>query len=457
MKKTLATMGIAALGGIISLGTYHYFFAEKPTSSVVRVVEQVPSRLAKYTPGAETTDFTQAAERTVHAVVHIENQMTVQPSSNPWMEMFGQQMQPRQFESTGSGVIISPDGYIVTNNHVVDGADRLRVTLNDNRTIEAEVIGADPAFDLALIKVAEEDLPHVSFGNSDDVRIGEWVLAVGNPFNLTSTVTAGIVSAKARNLNLLPADPRREIFPVESFIQTDAAVNPGNSGGALVNTRGELIGINTAIASRTGSYSGYSFAVPSSIVQKVTHDLLEYGNVQRAYIGVSIADLNQDVADRLGIDDVNGVYINGLTEGGAAAEVGIEVGDVITAVGNTSIVNVAQLQGEISKFSPGDKLNVSVRRDNKFLNYDVIVRDRRGNSRVELERLKIPSGAKLVEDEKGLFRRAGIKEGFVITQIDKRIVSKPEDVGALLNSMEGGVLIAGVYPDGTAAYYGFGM
>ncbi|MDA0714425.1 MAG: PDZ domain-containing protein, partial [Bacteroidetes bacterium] len=310
-------------------------------------------------------------------------------------------------------------------------------------------------------------------------RIGEWVLAVGNPFNLTSTVTAGIVSAKGRNINILDFDPNREIFPVESFIQTDAAVNPGNSGGALVNTRGELIGINTAIASRTGSYSGYSFAVPSSIVQKVTHDLLEFGNVQRAYIGVSIAELNQELADRLGIEDVAGVYVRGLTEGGAAAIVGIREGDIIYMVAGKRVNHVPELQEHVSRYRPGDKLKVTVKRGNDLLEYDVTVTDRYGNTTVdtsarsanvrtkdavfevvgkqELERLNIAMGVRLSQDLNGRFSILIRNSGFIITRINKKTIEKPEDVVSLLEPKEGGVLIEGVYPNGTVAYYGFGM
>ncbi|NNC82466.1 MAG: PDZ domain-containing protein [Flavobacteriales bacterium] len=479
MKRFFGFTAAAILGAALTLVAYETLIGPQDT---VRVIEREspPVQYANFPvgPDGKALDFTQAAERTVNAVVHIQTQTVHPQSMNPWFELFGQGA-PQTLQSSGSGVIISPDGYVVTNNHVVEGASRIQLTLNDNRTLAAEVIGADPAFDLALLKVDEEDLPSVSFGDSDDVRIGEWVLAVGNPFNLTSTVTAGIVSAKARNINILQYDPNRQIFPVESFIQTDAAVNPGNSGGALVNTRGELIGINTAIASRTGSYSGYSFAVPSSIVQKVAHDLLEYGDVKRAYIGVSISDLNQETADRLGIVDVTGVYVRGLTPGGAAAEVGIEVGDIIKEVSGHPVDNVPELQERISTYRPGDEVEIIVKRGNKLLAYDVVVRDRDGNASIipstkvenhmamgglferpstgDLSRLGITSGAKLKEDRQGRFRRAGIKEGFIITRIDKKSVTGPEDVTALLDSKEGGVLIEGIYPNGTVAYYGFGM
>jgi len=258
-----------------------------------------------------------------------------------WGYRAPQQQQLRQ--GAGSGVIISADGYIVTNNHVVEGADKISVHLNDNRMYEGKLIGRDPSTDLALLKIDASDLATVPYGNSDAVRVGEWVLAVGNPMNLTSTVTAGIVSAKARNINLLQYDASRDIFPLESFIQTDAAVNPGNSGGALVNVSGELVGINTAIASTTGMYTGYSFAIPVNIVQKVANDLLEFGSVQRAYIGVSIRDIDQVLANEVGLDRIRGVYVNGITDGGAAQHAGMKTGDVIVKVGSIDVNNVPQL------------------------------------------------------------------------------------------------------------------
>ena len=478
MKKIIGTLGIAMLGGLFSIGIYKGLI-EEPVA--VKVLEQTPVRYASLPMDGEgnTLDFTQAVNASLNTVVHIQTQTMSQTSYNPWMDMFNQRMQPQVQQGSGSGVIISQDGYIVTNNHVIDRADKITVTLEDNRTLEAEVIGADPAFDLALLKVKGSNLPFATFGNSDAVKVGEWVLAVGNPFNLTSTVTAGIVSAKGRNINILAYDPNQEIFPVESFIQTDAAVNPGNSGGALVNTRGELIGINTAIASRTGSYSGYSFAVPSSIVQKVTHDLLEFGNVQRAYIGVSISDLNQEVADQLGIKDVSGVYVRGLVTGGAAANAGIKEGDIIYKVGAHRVTHVPELQEQVSQYRPGDKIKVTVKRNNDLLEYDVVVTDRNGGtslisqpktnpvngsgaifetvSKQDLDRLRIPAGVRLQKDVEGKFSRAGIKEGFIITRIDKKNITGPEDVVSLLGSKEGGVLIEGVYPNGTVAYYGFGM
>ena len=478
MKQFIPFSLAALLGGLMALGINTQM--DKSTLTEVRMVEAAPLQYASMpvSPSGEPLDFTQAAERTVNSVVHIRTETTNPQVYNPWFDAFGHNM-PRKEESSGSGVIISEDGFVVTNNHVIEGADKITMTLNDNRTYIAEVIGADPSFDLALLKVDTDDLPFMAFGNSDEVQVGEWVLAVGNPFNLTSTVTAGIVSAKARNINLLDYDPNQSVFPVESFIQTDAAVNPGNSGGALVNTQGELIGINTAIASYTGSYSGYSFAVPSSIVSKVTRDLLDYGDVKRAYIGVSITDINQQTADENGISDLEGVYIRGLVPGGAAADVGIEEGDIIKEVGGKNVSTVTELQERISTYRPGDEIEILVKRNNKLLSFDVKVRDRDGNTTIvpkfeatsaeslgavfeevessELNRLKIDKGVRLKKDQGGKFRRAGIKDGFIITRIDKKVVTGPKDVAALLDAKEGGVLIEGLYPNGTVAYYGFGM
>jgi Do/DeqQ family serine protease len=387
------------------------------------------------------------------------------------------QQQPRQ--SAGSGVIISEDGYIVTNNHVVEGADKIRVSLNDMRTLDATVIGRDPSTDLALLKVDAKGLITLPYGNSDDVRVGQWVLAVGNPMNLTSTVTAGIVSAKARNINLLQYDPERDIFPIESFIQTDAAVNPGNSGGALVNAKGELVGINTAIASTTGQYAGYSFAVPVNIVKKVTNDLLEYGSVQRAYIGVSIRDLDQALAKELDLERIRGVYVNGITEGGAAQNAGMKTGDVILKVGNIDVNNVPQLQEQVGKFRPGDRVPITIVRSGKESVLDMTLRGKEGAVAVvntrratattalgaelakasaeDLKALNLEQGVKVVSVNGGKFRSSGIREGFIITRIDQETVSKPEDVERILSSRKGGVLVEGVYPNGQRAYYGLGL
>ncbi|HEY6159927.1 MAG TPA: trypsin-like peptidase domain-containing protein, partial [Bacteroidia bacterium] len=381
---------------------------------------------------------------------------------------------------TGSGVIISGDGYIVTNNHVIDKGDKVEVTLNDKRTYTADVIGKDPSTDLALLKIKEQNLPYLVYGNSDDVKVGEWVLAVGNPFNLTSTVTAGIVSAKGRNINILDnGHSANSPAPIESFIQTDAAVNPGNSGGALVNSAGQLVGINSAIASNTGSYTGYSFAVPVNIVKKVVNDLLEFGTVQRAFMGVSIRDIDSKFAGEKNITDLAGVYVNGVTGGGAAEEAGIKEGDIITKISGINVVNTSSLLEQIGKFRPGDKVNVTVNRNGKDVDIPVVFKNKDGNTSLvqkqevenvsalgatfeavspdEMKQLGISNGIKVTSLDGGKLRSAGIKEGFIITSIDKKKVSSPQDIDTALANKKGGVLIEGVYPNGMRAYYAFGL
>ncbi|KAB2821325.1 MAG: trypsin-like serine protease, partial [Paludibacter sp.] len=321
--------------------------------------DKIPASYANFrnVGAAGETDFTVAAELTVNAVVHVKVKSEVQVSQFGGRDQlfeyfFGpqfRQQQPQIREGAGSGVIISEDGYIVTNNHVIDKSKEIEVVLNDKRTYSATVVGADPNTDIALLKIDEKNLPYIIFGNSDSLKVGEWVLAVGNPFNLTSTVTAGIVSAKARNINIL-----NSAMPIESFIQTDAAVNPGNSGGALVNQRGELVGINTAIASRTGSYAGYSFAVPTTIVRKVVDDLKEFGEVQRALLGVVITTVTADVAQDYNLGKIEGVYVDNVSDNGAAKEAGIRSGDVIIAVGNKKVNTNAELQEAVSQYRPGD-------------------------------------------------------------------------------------------------------
>ncbi|MGZ3867258.1 MAG: trypsin-like peptidase domain-containing protein, partial [Bacteroidia bacterium] len=354
--------------------------------------------------------------------------------------------------------------------------------LNDKRTYLAELIGADPQTDLALIKIKEKDLPYMPYGNSDNVKVGEWCLAVGNPFNLNSTVTAGIVSAKGRNINILENDPVHGQFPIESFIQTDAAVNPGNSGGALVSTTGELIGINSAIASQNGAYIGYSFAIPVNIVKKVVADLAELGVVQRAFIGVSIRDIDSKFAEDKGLKSLNGIYVSGLTENGSAEKAGIEIGDVITKVENIEVKNVSELQEQIGKYRPGDKVTVVLTRGGKEITLPVILKNREGNvgivkkekpaekpvytllgaafenvSKEDLAKLKLSNGVRVSKLQNGKLAAAGLREGLVITSIDKKKISTIEEVETALKNKQGGVLIEGVYPNGMRAYYGFGL
>lgn len=451
--------------------------------------------------GSFETDFTVAAENTVNTVVCIKSFATRR--QNPYANngggggydpfgmfdfFFGpqeRQQQPRQQQpqsnepvqtGLGSGVILSADGYIVTNNHVIDGAEKLEVLLNDNSTYEAKVIGTDEATDLALIKIDAENLTPITFGDSEALKVGEWVLAVGNPFGFNSTVTSGIVSAKARSLS---HNSRGGKMGIESFIQTDAAVNPGNSGGALVNLKGELVGINSAIYSNTGSYAGYSFAIPTSIVKKVMTDLRQYGTVQRAVLGCSVTELDAKIAKEKGISAVkSGLLVRDVTDRSTAKELGLQENDVITAINDVAVNNFAQLVEQLNKFRPGDPISVTYYRDNKKDVKKGTLRNMQGNTSVtkksdfseigcafmkltaETKRnLGISNGVKVTGLKGGAFRDAGIKDGFIITEINGRAVDSSDDVEMIYNQiMKGGdedkvMFITGVYPTGKKYYY----
>ncbi|MCB0766490.1 MAG: trypsin-like peptidase domain-containing protein [Flavobacteriales bacterium] len=484
MKRAIGYFAMGLAGAVLALAGHQALTKDKVELGRTDSAPPPVRFVNLPTPNGGSTsalDFTYAAENTVNAVVHVTTETAVNVR-DPFADFFWgyrapQQQQLRQ--GAGSGVIISSDGYIVTNNHVIDGADKIQVHLNDRRMLEGKVVGRDPGTDLALLKVDAKDLATVPYGNSDEVRVGEWVLAVGNPMNLTSTVTAGIVSAKARNINLLQYDAARDIIPLESFIQTDAAVNPGNSGGALVDANGQLVGINSAIASTTGAYSGYSFAIPSNIVRKVANDLLEFGSVQRAYIGVSIRDMDQKLADEVGLDRIKGVYVNGITDGGAAQKAGMQAGDVIVKVGSIEVNNVPQLQEQVGKFRPGNNVPVTVLRKGQEQVFDMTLRGKEGTtvasvntrsvgsttlgaefssvSAAELKSLGLGNGVKVKAINGGKFRSSGIKEGFIITRIDQQDVKDPSQLTDLLENKRGGVLVEGVYPNGTRAYYGLGL
>lgn len=483
MKKLTGIFLIAILGGSVGFG-----ISKLVENKVSRQNLQTTSHV-RYVNNPTSTpetaiNFTKAAEMTIHGVVHVTTQYAQQQNplyNDPFYQFFwghpdlGQQNLPPRM-SSGSGVIISDDGYIATNNHVVVDAEKIEVTLNDKRKYTATVIGTDPSTDLALLKIDDKNLPFISYGNSDDVKIGEWVLAVGNPFNLMSTVTAGIISAKGRNINILENNPNSGIFPIESFIQTDAAVNPGNSGGALVNTSGQLIGINAAIASNTGSYTGYSFAIPVNLVKKIMNDLLEFGKVQRAFMGVSIRDIDAKFAEEKGLKNLNGVYITGITEGGSAEEANIRAGDIILKIGNVTINSASELQEQINRFRPGEAVSVTVIRDGKEKIVPVKLKNKENKTEIvrneslslfgadfqpvsgeEKTTLNLTGGVKIVKLSGGKFRSAGIREGFIITNIDKKEIKTIEDLKNALTNKKGGVLIEGVYPNGTRAFYGFGL
>jgi len=481
-KQLILFSSAALLAGFSGAAIYSGFFGMKTPTGKDLLKSDTPARFTAVADGsiqAMPEGFVAASDATIPAVVHVKTTYSVNSGGgyvNPFQDFFWGNRgysNPQPARSAGSGVIITDDGFIVTNNHVVENSDKVEVTLHDKRTLQAKVIGTDPSTDLALLKIEDKGLPYLPYGNSDDVKVGEWVLAVGNPFNLTSTVTAGIVSAKARNISILPDQQ----FPIESFIQTDAAVNPGNSGGALVDTEGSLIGINTAIASSTGSYSGYSFAIPVNIVRKVVSDLIEYGKVQRAFIGVSIRDIDSKLAEEKGFKKLNGVYVAGLTEGGAAESAGMEEGDIITMVGGVSVNSSPELQEQVSKFRPGDKVEVTINRGGSIKKLMVTLRNKDGDTKILKEesvsshlgasfeplskeegtRLGIRNGVKITKLDAGKMRNAGIREGFIIQSIDNRPVATPSDIINILNSKKGGVLIEGIYPNGTRAYYGFGL
>jgi len=389
MNKNGSIIIAGALGAVISFGMVQFFHTEKNIYITQEVdstnddgINQQVSFKGNSFPSSGV-DFTNASEKSVNGVVHIKTRYLSAYSGDPFYEyFFGSSNSGRIQEASGSGVIISADGYIATNNHVIDGADEIKVTLNNQETYTATLIGRDPSTDLALLKIEGTDLPYVDFANSDDVKIGEWVLAVGNPFNLTSTVTAGIVSAKSRNINLLKGDNSKNIFPIESFIQTDAAVNPGNSGGALVNPQGELIGINTAIASKTGSYAGYSFAIPSNIVKKVTADLVKYGVVQRAFVGVGLANINQQVMEQAELPNLKGVLVTGVAPNSAAFDGGIKSGDVILKVAEDIVSKVPEIQEKIGNYRPGDEVMITIRRGDLEQELNLILKNQQGTTDV---------------------------------------------------------------------------
>jgi serine protease Do len=470
VKRVFGSLMLAVLGGIAAVVIYDSIRRDEP----VTVVEETPKVRYINLPEQSTaapSDFTLAAESAVDAVVHVKTKAFREGSGNPFYDFFfgyrDDSNEPR-IVGYGSGVILTSDGYIVTNNHVIEGSQAVEVVLNDKRAFDATLVGADPTTDLAVLKIKSDNLPFLQFGNSDALRLGEWVLAIGNPYNLTSTVTAGIVSAKARNINILRAE-----LALESFIQTDAAVNPGNSGGALVNTRGELVGVNAAIASRTGAYSGYSFAIPASIVQKVTTDLIQYGAVQRAILGVSITELDAEQAKKYNIDHIEGVLVTGLRPEGAAVAAGIEIGDVIIAINGVKVNSPAELQEQVSRYRPNDRISVTISRKNRKMQMDVVLRNTQGGTGMvekhaeisalgasfdaitsgDKARLGIRNGLKVTDVNGGKFRSAGIREGFIVTQINNRAVNSVEDIENILETSDGGVYIEGIYPDGLIAYY----
>lgn len=494
-KNVLGVVLVAAVSSGVALGTSAYLMKknEQPVKYAAGVENtfKQPYRLASYgTVAAENIDFTTAAESAIHGVVHIKATANAKMAEggggqqyvDPFEYFFGfgrgfQRPQPQPRVGAGSGVIISTDGYIITNNHVIDGADELEVTLNDNRKFSAKVIGADPTTDIALIKIDAKDLPTIPFGDSEKLKVGEWVLAVGNPFNLTSTVTAGIVSAKSRG-NIGAGG--RDRSKIESFIQTDAAVNPGNSGGALVNTKGELVGINTAIYSETGNFAGYSFAVPISIAGKVANDLKQYGTVQRAVLGVLISDPQYvPEEDKAKLKALAGAYVGGFAERSSAKEAGLEKGDVIVAVNGIKVKSASALQEQISKYRPGDKVELTVDRSGNTKTFTVELRNAQGSTKVlkggetaevlgaafkaltekQKQQMGVSYGIEVTGLTSGKLKEAGIQKGFVIMLVNNQRISTPEELEKIVESIlqgrsdDQGLFIKGFYPNGRTKYY----
>ncbi len=474
MKKNLSLLLLSVLLSAVTAAVVVKFTAPEKKEYVYS--SNQPANIRQVSFGEQNfPDFTYAAESCVDGVVFVKVVKREQSREASILEHFfgygTPYSMPRERAGSGSGVIITPDGYIVTNNHVVAGAQQIEVTLNDNKTFQATLVGTDPVTDVALLKVEAEGLPAIPFGDSDALRLGEWVLAIGSPFNLRSTITAGIVSAKGRSLPDMSGE-----FKIESFIQTDAAVNPGNSGGALVNVKGELVGINTAIASNTGSYTGYSFAVPVAIVKKIVEDIKEHGSVQRAILGISMTELTQELASLAGMKgNFSGVYVAELTRSGAAYIAGVREGDILVAIDGVKMKNPSDVQAAINSHRPGDVVQLLVYRDGKEMDMSATLQGENNVSSVEgdkttvlgavlgepdaalLKRLRIKGGVEIVEIGNGKFKQAGISQGFIITHINQSPVKSVDDVVEMVKNAKRAILVEGVYKNGDVYYYGVGV
>ena len=479
MKRgILITLLSALAGGLTAYAVVKMVLPEQGTEIVQTTMDGARFRTVSLTQD-NWPDFTYAAESAVDAVVYVKVSATQTMQQSPssifdFFFGFPQQGAPQQREKvgSGSGVIIREDGYIVTNNHVIEGATKIEVTLNNNQTYQATLVGTDPATDVALLKIEANGLPVVPFGDSDKLRLGEWVIAIGSPYDLRSTITAGIVSAKGRSMPNYSGE-----FKIESFIQTDAAVNPGNSGGALVDKAGNLVGINTAIISQTGSYAGYSFAVPVNIVKKIVYDLMDYGSVQRAVLGITMQEIDDKIANELKLSSRNGVYIVEVSKSGAADKAGIKAGDVLIAIDSTMLTNSASVQEAVSRFSPGDEAVVTVIRDGKQKKLDVKFKGTaqengtksddgsvafygssiKAASEETLAKLGIKNGVEIVELGPGKLMEAGATEGFVIQYVNDHPVKTPEDIIEIVKKSKRTVFIEGTTPSGRTGYFGFGV
>ncbi len=479
MKQILGTLGLAILGGAAAAYGYSEWI-DKPEQVVIQQTTPTSPtlRTSDGTP-IQWDNFSIAAESSVNSVVHVKTAVEQGYYMSPFRGFgFGRgNMTPRIVEGSGSGVIISADGYIVTNNHVIANTRAVEVLLEDNRQYVAEVVGSDPTTDIAVLKIDADNLTPLPFANSDDLKLGQWVLAVGNPFNLTSTVTAGIVSAKGRSINIID-----ERSAIESFIQTDAAVNPGNSGGALVNLDGDLVGINTAISTHTGSFEGYSFAVPSNLVQKVVDDIIEYGMVQRAYLGVNITNVTPRLSEELDLNLSNGVYIYDVVEGSAAEDAGLEPGDVITKIDSRSVQRTSELLEIIGSKRPGDRVTLEIERDGDAEMYDLTLTNSQGNTqliaaseeqitptylggelkaltREQKAQLRLRNGVVVTDQGEGMLAEAGIPRGFIITKVNNKRVDDPDEINSIIQDTHSGdgILIQGYHPNGKPDFFAFEM
>lgn len=474
MKRSILILVVilaACIGGMLgSIFTLRFF--DFPNTSYQSIEGRQQSVLTGYSPDTSYNvpggmDFLRTAKKVTSGVVHIRTSYGPGDFSVNPLDLYFE----APSRSSGSGVIISDDGYIVTNNHVIEDASNIEVVMNNNQRFYAKLIGTDPTTDLALLKIRAKNLPFLKYGDSDRITPGEWVLAVGNPFDLNSTVTAGIVSAKARNIGILHD---RNNLQVEAFIQTDAAVNPGNSGGALVNLKGELIGINAAIATSSGGYQGYSFAIPVSLVKKVMDDLLEFGQVQRGLLGIQIRDVNAAIAENLNLKVNQGVLVNHVNSGSAAEQSGLLVGDVIIGIDGHDISSVSELQEWVARNRPGKEISVSYLREGNLQEVKARLRNHEGQETVakkevkhdfggvqiedvpykELATLQLEGGVRIKEITAGKWKETGIKKGFVIAYVDKVPVDNVADLNRILDFKKGGILIEGFYPSGQKGTYG---
>ena len=476
-RGILVALLSAMVAGLTAFAVVKYaVFNQEPT--IVQVDEGARFRTVNLSED-NWPDFTYAAESAVDAVVYVKVKATQAAPEMPgsiFDFFFGmpQQGAPRQRErvGSGSGVIIREDGYIVTNNHVIDGATEIEVTLNNNEKYSAVLVGTDPATDVALLKVEAKGLPFIPFADSDKLRLGEWVIAIGSPYDLRSTITAGIVSAKGRSMPNYTGE-----FKIESFIQTDAAVNPGNSGGALVDKAGRLVGINTAIISQTGSYTGYSFAVPSNIVKKIVYDLIDFGSVNRAMLGITMQPIDDKIAEELKLSSRNGVYIVEVLKNSAADKAGLKKGDVLMAVDSVKITTPSSVQEVISRFSPGDKAELTVIRDGKEKTFEVVFKGTaqengtvaddgsvafygsalKAADKETLEKFGLKNGVQIVELGAGKLKDAGAVEGFIILYVNDQPVKTPQEVVEIVKKSKRSVFVEGITPSGRTGYFGFGI